>query len=132
MQLSLNRLGIKGLGSIVDRAYNGLEALNKVRNSFESNSHIYGLIITDLSMPVMDGYEATQNIREYYRTNFVPQPMIIACTGHVEEQFIKKAWVNEIDEVIPKPVNVELLADILNEVLVIADKPHNYDTKSQV
>ena len=36
MQLSLGRLGIKGLGTLVDRAYNGLEGLNKVKNSFLS------------------------------------------------------------------------------------------------
>ena len=31
MQLSLGRLGIKGLGTMIDRAYNGLEGLNKVK-----------------------------------------------------------------------------------------------------
>ena len=35
LQLSIGRLGIKGLGSLVDRAYNGLEAFNKVKESFE-------------------------------------------------------------------------------------------------
>ena len=94
---------------LVDRAYNGLEALNKVKNSFVSGQHIYGLIITDISMPVMDGYEVSEAIREFYRINHVPQPMIIACTGHVEEEFIKKAWFSEIDEVLPKPVKVEIL-----------------------
>ena len=59
MQLLLNNLGIKGLGSSVDRAYNGLEGLNKVKHSFMEGKHIYGLIITDISMPVMDGYEAS-------------------------------------------------------------------------
>ena len=34
MQLSLSRLGIKGLGSLVDRAYNGLEGYNRAMDSF--------------------------------------------------------------------------------------------------
>ena len=72
MQLTLGKLGIKGLGSLIDRAYNGLEGVKKVLNSFESGSHIYGLIITDISMPVMDGYDASQRIREFYRLKLVP------------------------------------------------------------
>ena len=67
MQLTLSQLGIKGICSLTDRAYNGLEGLNKVRDGLVSGRHTYGLIITDLSMPVMDGFEATQEIREFYR-----------------------------------------------------------------
>ena len=119
MQLSLSRLGIKGLGSLVDRAYNGLEGLNKVRESLKDGQHVYGLIITDISMPVMDGYEASQEIRDFYRECNAPQPMIIACTGHIEEEFIKKAWDNEIDEILPKPVNMDILKEIFTDMLSI-------------
>ena len=35
MQLTMNRLNIKGLSKIVDRAYNGFEALNKVKQGLE-------------------------------------------------------------------------------------------------
>ena len=68
-------------------------------------------------MPVMDGYEASQEIRDFYRQKNVPQPMIIACTGHVEEQFIKKAWVSDIDEILPKPVNFEIFREIFGEII---------------
>ena len=54
--------------------------------------HVYGLVISDISMPVMDGYEVSQEIREFYYVNKAPQPMIIACTGHIEDEFINKAW----------------------------------------
>ena len=43
--------------------------------------------------------------------------MIVACTGHVEEAYIQKAWTHEIDEVIPKPVKPEVLREIL-QVLI--------------
>jgi len=42
-------------------------------------------------MPVMDGIEATQQIRDYLRIRDVPlaeQPIIIGITGHVEERFM--------------------------------------------
>lgn len=72
-------------------------------------------------MPVMDGYEATSEIREFYRQNQVMQPMIVACTGHVEEQFIMKAWMHEIDEILPKPVKSEILKEIIKEVVNLSD-----------
>ena len=118
MQITLFNLGIKGLCTIVDRAYNGLEAFKKVQDSFQSGSHIYGLILTDISMPVMDGFEEADEIRNFYRINKVAQPMIVACTGHVEEDYIKQAWVHEIDEVIPKPVNAEILKEIFKVMLL--------------
>ena len=43
--------------------------------------------------------------------------MIVACTGHVEEQYIKKAWNHKIDEVIPKPINVDILKDIFSVIV---------------
>lgn len=33
-------------------------------------------------MPIMDGYEACEKIREYLTSKKVAQPMIVACTGH--------------------------------------------------
>ena len=102
------------MGRIVDRAYNGLEALNKVKEAFLTRTHIYSLILTDISMPVMDGFESSQAIRDFYRETQVAQPMIVACTGHIEEDYIKNAWLYEIDEVIPKPINIEILKEIMD------------------
>ena len=70
--MTLSRLGIEGLPDVVDRAYNGREAYRKAKRYFNERIHTYGLIITDISMPIMDGYESTQKIREFYRKNNVP------------------------------------------------------------
>lgn len=113
MQMILNQMKIKGLSKVVDRAYNGMEAFTKVKDAYNKGSHIYGLIFTDISMPLMDGFELAEEIRNFYRQHKVPQPMIVACTGHVEEAYIQKAWTHEIDEVIPKPVKPEVLREIL-------------------
>ena len=119
MQLTLSNVGFRGLGNLVDRAYNGLEGLTKVKDALSKGTHVYGLIITDISMPIMDGYELAIGIRDFYRANKVPQPLIIACTGHVEEEYIKKAWMHDIDEILPKPVNTESLTQIMKEHIQI-------------
>ena len=46
----------------------------------------------DCSMPIMNGYDASVNIRKYYKKNNINQPMIVACTGHTESGYISKAF----------------------------------------
>ena len=84
MQVTLGRLKIKGIQKLVDRAYNGLEALTILKNGHKNKTHTYGLILTDISMPVMDGYELSEEVRDFYAANYIPQPMIVAVTGHIE------------------------------------------------
>ena len=44
--------------------------------------------------------------------------MVIACTGHVEDEYIKKAWRHQIDEVVPKPINIDIVKVILKEIII--------------
>lgn len=48
--------------------------------------------------------------------------MIVACTGHVEEEFIKRAWLHEIDEILPKPVNIDTLTHVFKDILSAPSK----------
>ena len=50
---------------LVDRASNGQDALDVVKNSSRYGC-TYSLIFMDCSMPIMDGYESTKCIRQYY------------------------------------------------------------------
>ena len=43
--------------------------------------------------------------------------MIIACTGHTENEYILKAWKHQMDEVLPKPVKIEIIKEILKEII---------------
>ena len=56
----------------MDRAYNGLEAFSKVKESLEARTHVYALVLTDISMPIMDGFEEADQIRNYYGEQNVP------------------------------------------------------------
>lgn len=50
--------GYKDIISYVEQAFNGLEALQKVKKAY-NEGYSYGIIFMDASMPVLDGYEAT-------------------------------------------------------------------------
>ena len=71
----------------------------------------------DASMPVLNGYQATDAIREFMRNNNLLQPRVVGCTGHTEEEYIQKAWKHQFDEIVPKPVNAELIKTILEEMI---------------
>ena len=55
-------------------------------------------------MPFMDGYEATQKIREFLHQSKLKQPIITAVTGHTELPFIEKAIMCGMNQVLSKPV----------------------------
>ena len=105
------------MDEIGDTASNGLESLNMVKELHRKGME-YAIIITDCSMPHMDGYEATIKIRKHCEMHRLVQPYIIACTGHTEEQYIQKAWNHLMDEIVPKPANIDTLASIIQSLIV--------------
>jgi CheY-like chemotaxis protein len=69
-------------------------------------------------MPIMDGYTASEKIRKFIKKKGIEQPMIVACTGHTEEEYVKKAFIHLMDEVIPKPLNVLIIKELLKELII--------------
>ena len=69
----------------------------------------------DLSMPIMDGYEATMELRDLHMDSQM-QPKVIAVSGHVDSQFIDKAWRYDLDEFVHKPIKLSVLNLILGEL----------------
>ena len=68
-------------------------------------------------MPIMDGFEASDHIRNFCYQRKVSQPMIVACTGHTEDEFIQKAWRHQMDEFLMKPTSLEVLKSILEDII---------------
>ena len=68
----------------------------------------------DLSMPIMDGYEATMELRDLHNSQV--QPKVIAVSGHVDSQYIEKAWRYDLDEFVYKPFKLSALNKILGEL----------------
>ena len=90
------------------RAVNGIEAVELCK----SNPHI-DLVLMDLKMPEMDGYEATIKIKE-----FKPDLCIIAQTAYSTEADRNKALACGCSDFISKPINKELFLSKIYEQLL--------------
>ena len=69
-------------------------------------------------MPEMNGYDAYDSIRDFLNEKGMQQPMIIATTGHTEDEYIKKCWVHQINEVLSKPISVSIDKQVLHDIFL--------------
>ena len=100
-------------GMTVDTAVDGLEAFNKVRASTPGQ---YDLILMDIQMPVMNGYEATRQIRQLSDPELASIP-IIAMTANAFAEDKEQALQAGMDGHIAKPIKVEAVQRIISETL---------------
>ena len=106
----------------VDSGFNGEDAVALIRQAInEDDPHRYALILTDISMPHMDGNMAAKRIRELRgpETEETGHLTIVAVTGHCETEFIKKAIEHGVDEVFPKPMTALSLGRLLKRLGLI-------------
>lgn len=94
-------------------AENGEIAVNKVARS---DGAYYDLVLMDLQMPVMDGYEAARCIRRLYDPEHANVP-IIAMTADAFDENAQKAGEAGMNACITKPVEPETLQYTLEKVL---------------
>ncbi len=107
----MNVLVVQGFlrrwGAISDVAVNGQEALDKF------DPLLHQIILMDLHMPVMDGYEATKHLRE--RGETVP---VIAVTASLAPDAKQDMFNIGMTDIVSKPINPEqLLSKILNQTI---------------
>jgi len=96
----------------IDCAVNGAEAVEM----FKKHSDDYDLILMDVQMPIMDGYEATRLIRESNHTKSKTIP-IIAMTANVFVEDVEKCLKIGMNGHIGKPIEIEKLFDTLRKFL---------------
>ena len=101
-------------GFLVDTAENGAEAVEKVKNSKPGN---YDLVLMDVQMPVMNGYEATRQIRAL-DDPALAGIKILAMTANAFDEDRKKALECGMDGFLSKPIVIEELIDALHDNLL--------------
>ncbi len=95
---------LEGRGYEVLTASDGQEALDR------ASSDDPDVVLMDLSLPVLDGWDATRNLKAAEQTRHIP---VIALTAHVLEGERKAALLAHADEYEVKPVN---FAQLLNKI----------------
>ena len=101
-------------GYVVEFAEDGEEAVRKARELSPA------LILMDLSLPVMDGWEATRRIKADAATAAIP---VIALTAHAMASDREKAIDAGCDDYDTKPVDLERLLGKMQALLPAAGEP---------
>ena len=99
-----------GTGTEVDQALNGQQAVDRVTGGAAS----YDLVLMDLQMPVMDGYQATRAIRADGRFGELP---IIAMTAHAMKEVEQATREAGMSAIVTKPINSRTLLRVMQSFL---------------
>ncbi|GFI02973.1 sensor histidine kinase RcsC [Lachnospiraceae bacterium] len=104
---------LKEMGFIMDVAGDGSIAVDKVKSADYGQ---YDLILMDIQMPIMDGYEAARQIRALEDPILANIP-IIAMTANAFEEDRKAAFDAGMNAHIAKPIDTQKLMELLKDVL---------------
>lgn len=105
-------LFLKGIPCRLDVAENGLEGVN----TFQSGP--YDLVLMDIQMPIMDGYEATRSIRAWEAKEGHQATPIIALTASAFEEDIEKARVAGVTAHLTKPIKKQTLLEAVRRYAI--------------
>ncbi len=97
------------IGYSAEMASNGKEAVDMV------GKNDYAMVFMDCQMPIMDGYEATKQIRNMH--NYKKDVPIIALTAHAMRQEEEKCLSYGMDYFLPKPVKPDVLRKMIEAVI---------------
>ncbi len=114
LNMEIAREILRGAGFLVETAQNGQIAVDMVRNS---TAGYYDAILMDIQMPIMNGYEATREIRRLENKELSQIP-IIAVTANAFDEDKKEALANGMNAHVAKPIEVSVLFGALKNVLL--------------
>ena len=103
---------LSGYGFIVDIAENGKQAVEKVQSC---SDQVYDLVLMDIQMPIMNGYEATRAIRGLKDKRLADIP-VIAMTANAFDEDRKEALLNGMNDFLSKPIDLKELIATLKDI----------------
>lgn len=109
---------LSGLGLIIDTAENGKDAIEKVASSTPNE---YSLILMDIQMPIMDGWQAAKAIRELDNPALARIP-IIALSANAFESDKRASIESGMNAHLPKPLDIPYLLETVAKILQVPKK----------
>jgi signal transduction histidine kinase len=99
---------LAGLGYGVDVVGNGVEVLQALESTR------YDVVLLDVQMPVMDGYETARRIRDAWAARDADRPRIVAMTANVRPRDRERCREAGMDDFLPKPLQIDTLRSLLD------------------
>ena len=118
IQVNLERAGFQ-----VITAFDGKEALHKVLHEHPD------LVVLDVMMPYMDGFEVLQNLRRHAQTRDIP---VIMLTAKSQDQDVFKGWQSGVDCYLTKPFNPAELLSFVKRIFGGADGGPGGDKRFEI
>ncbi|SCH17413.1 Sensory/regulatory protein RpfC [uncultured Blautia sp.] len=113
LNMEIAEFMLQNEGAHVSKAWNGQEAIEVFKKSEPGE---FDVILMDIMMPIMNGYEATKIIRSLDREDAKVIP-IIAMTANAFTEDRIRAKEAGMDEHVAKPVDVELLVKVIHKLV---------------
>jgi len=120
--LKVTTLMLTRFGCIVDNACNGQESLEMTMKQFDNNTP-YDVILTDIQMPIMNGFEYTKQLRsiehKFNSDNHaaVRHQLVIGVSADSDDQTSASANEVGIDAFLTKPFSTKAFLDLVSELL---------------
>ncbi len=113
MNSKLAEMAMTRKGHDVTSVVNGKQTLEMYIESLKGNENTFEIIFMDIRMPVMDGIEATEQIRIYETENGISPVPIIALTAETGDEWKEKALEMGFDGFVTKPVKIKRINDAI-------------------
>ncbi len=118
-RLTMRQLEIIGVRA--EAAVTGIEAIER------SETNSFDVILMDVYLPDMTGYEAAHKIRALWQDRAEPTPLIIALTGCSVDTLREEAESAVMDDFLEKPVSIERLKSALIQAVVSRQLQHDHE-----
>lgn len=118
IQVNLERAGYN-----VITAYDGKEALHKVLHEHPD------LVVLDVMMPYMDGFEVLQNLRRHAITRDIP---VIMLTAKAQDNDVFRGWQSGVDCYLTKPFHPAELISFVKRIFSTSDGGPGADKRYEI
>jgi CheY-like chemotaxis protein len=108
---------LRRLGVSVDHAADGLDALRSL------STKTFDLVLMDCQLPLMDGFETTERLRQVERSEQRQRTPVIAFTAQAYDCNPEAFFAKGMDDYLSKPIVQDALARILSKFLPMSERP---------